>query len=76
MKDEPPLDAKCKDKFLVQTVAVTGDMEFANVTSIVCSVIHYWGHAMFSNICIVREVFQVGCPRAQDPCELVVSGLK
>ncbi|ODM22375.1 hypothetical protein SI65_03221 [Aspergillus cristatus] len=34
MKDEPPLDAKCKDKFLVQTVAVTGDMEFANVTSI------------------------------------------
>jgi len=35
MKDEPPLDAKCKDKFLVQTVAVTGDMEFANVTSIV-----------------------------------------
>ncbi|OJJ87080.1 putative integral ER membrane protein Scs2 [Aspergillus glaucus CBS 516.65] len=34
MKDEPPLDAKCKDKFLVQTVAVTGDLEFANVTSI------------------------------------------
>lgn len=37
MKDEPPLDAKCKDKFLVQTVAVAGDMEYANVTSIVCS---------------------------------------
>lgn len=41
MKEEPPLDAKCKDKFLVQTVAVTGDMEFANVTSIVCSVSRY-----------------------------------
>lgn len=35
MKDEPAPDAKCKDKFLVQTVAVTRDMEFANVTSIV-----------------------------------------
>ena len=36
MKDEPAPDAKCKDKFLVQTVAVTKDMEFANVSSIVC----------------------------------------
>jgi hypothetical protein len=35
MKDEPAPDAKCKDKFLVQTVAVTKDMEFANVSSIV-----------------------------------------
>lgn len=37
MKDEPAPDAKCKDKFLVQTVAVTKDMEFANVSSIVRS---------------------------------------
>lgn len=36
MKEEPAPDAKCKDKFLVQSVAVTGDMEYANVTSIVC----------------------------------------
>ncbi|KAJ5579119.1 hypothetical protein N7450_007986 [Penicillium hetheringtonii] len=34
MKDEPATDAKCKDKFLVQSVAVTPDMEHANVTSI------------------------------------------
>ncbi|KAL4956582.1 PapD-like protein [Aspergillus filifer] len=34
MKDEPSPDAKCKDKFLVQTVAVTQDMEYANVSSI------------------------------------------
>ncbi|KAE8373442.1 PapD-like protein [Aspergillus bertholletiae] len=34
MKEQPAADAKCKDKFLVQTVAVTRDMEFANVTSI------------------------------------------
>lgn len=36
MKEEPAPDAKCKDKFLVQSVAVTRDMEYANVTSIVC----------------------------------------
>lgn len=36
MKEEPAPDAKCKDKFLVQSVAVTRDMEYSNVTSIVC----------------------------------------
>lgn len=35
MKEDPPADAKCKDKFLVQSVAITGDLEFSNVTSIV-----------------------------------------
>ncbi|KAJ5665742.1 Vesicle-associated membrane protein-associated protein A [Penicillium maclennaniae] len=34
MKEEPPADAKCKDKFLVQSVAVGRDMEFSNVTAI------------------------------------------
>ncbi|KAH8697231.1 putative integral ER membrane protein Scs2 [Talaromyces proteolyticus] len=34
MKEDPPADAKCKDKFLVQSVAITGDLEFSNVTSI------------------------------------------
>ena len=37
MKQEPPLDAKCRDKFLVQSVAVTADKEFANVGSVVRS---------------------------------------
>lgn len=35
MKQEPPLDAKCRDKFLVQSVAVTPDKEFENVSAIV-----------------------------------------
>lgn len=35
MKEDPPLDAKCKDKFLVQSVAITGDLEYSNITSIV-----------------------------------------
>jgi hypothetical protein len=33
MKQEPPLDAKCKDKFLVQSVAITADKEFTNTAS-------------------------------------------
>ena len=37
MKEEPAPDAKCKDKFLVQSVSVSREMEFANVTSIVCA---------------------------------------
>lgn len=28
MKVEPPLDAKCRDKFLVQSVEITPDKEF------------------------------------------------
>ncbi|KAJ5238533.1 hypothetical protein N7468_003152 [Penicillium chermesinum] len=34
MKEDPAPDAKCKDKFLVQSVGVTKDLEHANVTSI------------------------------------------
>lgn len=37
MKEDPPADAKCRDKFLVQSVAVTADKEFSNVASI-------WSH--------------------------------
>ncbi|AEO57077.1 hypothetical protein MYCTH_2091488 [Thermothelomyces thermophilus ATCC 42464] len=34
MKQEPPLDAKCRDKFLVQSVIITPDKEFTNVQHI------------------------------------------
>ncbi|KAI0851268.1 VAMP-associated protein [Daldinia vernicosa] len=34
MKQEPPPDTKCRDKFLVQSVPITGDKEFANLASI------------------------------------------
>ncbi|KAF2759592.1 VAMP-associated protein [Pseudovirgaria hyperparasitica] len=37
MKEDPPPDAKCRDKFLVQSVAVSADREFSNVASI-------WSH--------------------------------
>jgi hypothetical protein len=34
MKEDPPLDQKCRDKFLVQSVAVPGDKEFNNIPSV------------------------------------------
>lgn len=36
MKEDPPADAKCRDKFLVQSVAISADQEFPNITQIVC----------------------------------------
>ena len=35
MKEEPPLDTRCKDKFLVLSVVVTADKDFSNIASIV-----------------------------------------
>ncbi|KAF1940782.1 VAMP-associated protein [Clathrospora elynae] len=37
MKEDPPPDAKCRDKFLVQSVLVTADKDFTNVGSL-------WSH--------------------------------
>jgi len=34
MKEDPPPEAKCRDKFLVQSVAVTTDKEFSNIAAI------------------------------------------
>ncbi|KAL5344913.1 phosphatidylinositol-binding protein scs2 [Pseudogymnoascus australis] len=34
MKVEPPADTRCRDKFLVQSVAVTADKEFTNIAQI------------------------------------------
>lgn len=35
MKQDPPADTKCRDKFLVQSVLISGDLEFSNVQTIV-----------------------------------------
>ena len=32
MKEQPPLDAKCRDKFLVQTVAMSSEEDASNLT--------------------------------------------
>ena len=41
MKEDPPLDARCRDKFLVQSVLVTADKEFTNVASLVRFILQY-----------------------------------
>jgi len=40
MKQDPPLDAKCRDKFLVQSVPITSDREFVDVHTIVRTLRH------------------------------------
>lgn len=35
MKEDPAPDAKCRDKFLVQSVSITAEAEFANVSALV-----------------------------------------
>jgi len=35
MKEDPPLDAKCRDKFLVQSVLLPADKDVGSVATIV-----------------------------------------
>lgn len=42
MREDPPPDARCRDKFLVQSVAITPDRDLGNVTAIVS---HGFPHA-------------------------------
>ncbi|PFH60441.1 hypothetical protein XA68_10916 [Ophiocordyceps unilateralis] len=37
MKADPPLDAKCRDKFLVQSAPITSDKEFASIALVLDS---------------------------------------
>lgn len=48
MKQEPPADFKCRDKFLVQSVAVTPDKEFQNIGAI-------WSHVDAADKSAVQE---------------------
>ena len=34
MKQDPPLDAKCRDKFLVQSAPINSDQDFASIASV------------------------------------------
>lgn len=34
MRQDPPMDYRCKDKFLVQTVPITADREFSNIATL------------------------------------------
>ncbi|KAF8541382.1 PapD-like protein [Trichophaea hybrida] len=48
MKNDPPADYKCRDKFLVQSVAITADREATNVQQI-------WSHVEQTEKTAIRE---------------------
>lgn len=76
MKEEPPLEQKCKDKFLVQSVAVAdADLDQSNVTAVVCGLSKNRDRRCELNMRnkTVRESFQGLDQRAQDPRELAAS---
>jgi len=50
MKEDPPQEPKCRDKFLVQSVLVTADKEFTNVGSLVCDFHHL--HVTLETKCV------------------------
>lgn len=72
MKEDPAPDAKCRDKFLVQSVLVSADKEFANVASLVRHITRKSGMALTSQPVVVthRADEQVGYPREEDPGHL------
>ena len=43
MREDPPPDARCRDKFLVQTVTLSQDSDASDIPSIVCSSTALWG---------------------------------
>ncbi|RPA90068.1 VAMP-associated protein [Choiromyces venosus 120613-1] len=48
MKEDPPADYKCRDKFLVQSVAITADKEYSNVGQI-------WSHVERNEKSAIQE---------------------
>lgn len=42
MKVEPPADARCRDKFLVQSAPITSDKEFASIANVVRATTNSW----------------------------------
>ena len=68
MKEDPPLEAKCRDKFLVQSVAVPGNQEFADVRTHTGSARTHW---IITNSRIVDkrgEDCEVRCTGEENSC--------
>lgn len=40
MREDPPPDARCRDKFLVQSIAITPERDLGSITAIVS--LHYY----------------------------------
>jgi len=56
MKQDPPTDVKCKDKFLVQSIPITVDNEFTNIQAVVsCFSNDTWSINSDNNILVVSH---------------------
>lgn len=44
MREDPPPDARCRDKFLVQAVAISPEREVGNITAIVSLLCIIWAY--------------------------------
>ena len=55
MKEDPPLDAKCRDKFLVQSVAITPERDLGSITAIVSTT-----YSTFNTLLILYAVAKRG----------------
>lgn len=56
LKEDPPLNTKCKDKFLIQSTIITPEKEALPVQAIVCSHRSRFGlydiHIFFSKLVV------------------------
>lgn len=46
MKEDPPPDARCRDKFLVQTVALSPDSDASNIPAVVGLAVTFSGRLL------------------------------
>jgi len=49
------MEARCKDKFLVQTVTIKADQEVGNVASIVCLTNHWYDNFVLTLVIVVKH---------------------
>lgn len=72
MREDPPLDARCRDKFLVQSVGITPDKESSNIATIV-SHPHspLLSLAEYDAVAECRADLESRHPRAEDTCCLL-----
>ena len=72
MREDPPLDARCRDKFLVQSVSITPDKESSNIATIVS---HLYSPllslAEYDVVAKCRADLESRNPRTEDTCCLL-----
>jgi hypothetical protein len=73
MKEDPAEDAKCKDKFLVQSAAITGDLEALPLTDIVSLTVCHALAPSYDGVVVGFGAQQGQHQRAKDSMRLLAS---